>query len=43
MLPDAILGFRELLEAHPELISVHLTQLVNSCVRLIGDEVYTLS
>ncbi|RPD64943.1 hypothetical protein L227DRAFT_591208 [Lentinus tigrinus ALCF2SS1-6] len=35
---DAILGLRELLEAHHELISVHLTQLVNSCVRLIGDE-----
>ena len=41
MLSDAILGFRELLEAHPELISVHLTQLVSSCVRLIGDEVYS--
>ncbi|KAI0330555.1 hypothetical protein GY45DRAFT_736395 [Cubamyces sp. BRFM 1775] len=35
---DAILGLRELLEAHPELINAHLTALVNSCVRIIGDE-----
>ncbi|KAI0375373.1 hypothetical protein BV20DRAFT_265919 [Pilatotrama ljubarskyi] len=35
---DAILGLRELLEAHPELIGTHLTTLVNSCVRIIGDE-----
>ncbi|KAI0800897.1 hypothetical protein C8Q74DRAFT_1314301 [Fomes fomentarius] len=35
---DAILGLRELLETHPELITTHLTPLVNSCVRLIGDE-----
>ncbi|TFK91694.1 hypothetical protein K466DRAFT_595903 [Polyporus arcularius HHB13444] len=35
---DAILGLRELLEGHPGLITVHLTQVVNSCVRLIGDE-----
>ncbi|KAI0756631.1 hypothetical protein C8Q80DRAFT_1093119 [Daedaleopsis nitida] len=35
---DAILGLRELLEAHPELIATHLTALVNNCVRLIGDE-----
>lgn len=36
---DALLGLRELLEAHPELINVHLTALVNSCIRLISDEV----
>ncbi|KAI8980644.1 hypothetical protein BD414DRAFT_420409 [Trametes punicea] len=35
---DAILGLRELLEAHSELISAHLTTLVNNCVRIIGDE-----
>ncbi|EIW64399.1 uncharacterized protein TRAVEDRAFT_68214 [Trametes versicolor FP-101664 SS1] len=35
---DALLGLRELLEAHPELINVHLTALVNSCIRLISDE-----
>ncbi|KAH9898031.1 hypothetical protein C8Q73DRAFT_640798 [Cubamyces lactineus] len=35
---DAILGLRELLEAHHELINSHLTALVNSCVRIIGDE-----
>ncbi|KAI0639775.1 hypothetical protein C8Q77DRAFT_1082807 [Trametes polyzona] len=35
---DAILGLRELLEAHPELIGVHLTTLINSCVRTISDE-----
>ncbi|KAI9060172.1 hypothetical protein FKP32DRAFT_1595567 [Trametes sanguinea] len=35
---DAILGLRELLEAHPELIGTHLTTLVNNCVRVIGDE-----
>ncbi|KAL7285185.1 hypothetical protein ACG7TL_000278 [Trametes sanguinea] len=35
---DAILGLRELLEAHPELIGTHLTTLVNNCIRVIGDE-----
>ncbi|KAI0652243.1 hypothetical protein C8Q79DRAFT_898200 [Trametes meyenii] len=35
---DAIHGLRELLDAHPELINAHLTTLVNSCVRIIGDE-----
>ncbi|CCM05152.1 uncharacterized protein FIBRA_07361 [Fibroporia radiculosa] len=35
---DAIIGLRELLEAHPELIAPHLTALINSCVRIIGDE-----
>ncbi|KAJ8494635.1 hypothetical protein ONZ51_g2221 [Trametes cubensis] len=35
---DAILGLRELLEAHPELINPHLTALVKNCVRIIGDE-----
>ncbi|OCH95802.1 hypothetical protein OBBRIDRAFT_871454 [Obba rivulosa] len=35
---DAILGLRELLEAHPDLIEKNLTPLVNACVRLIGDE-----
>lgn len=36
---DAILGLRELMEGHPGLIGLNLTALVNSCVRLIGDEV----
>ncbi|KAL4242182.1 Pre-rRNA-processing protein IPI1 [Abortiporus biennis] len=35
---DAIFGLRELLEEHPALIDLHLTAIVNSCVRLIGDE-----
>ncbi|KAI0673507.1 hypothetical protein C8Q78DRAFT_968534 [Trametes maxima] len=35
---DAILGLRELLDAHPELINTHLTTLVNNCVRIISDE-----
>ncbi|KAI0931972.1 hypothetical protein AcV5_004663 [Taiwanofungus camphoratus] len=35
---DAILGLRELMEGHPGLIGLNLTALVNSCVRLIGDE-----
>ena len=36
---DAVLGLRELLEVHSELISAQLTTLINNCVRLIGDEV----
>lgn len=39
MFSEAILGLRELFEAHPELITVNLTALVNNCVRLIADEV----
>ncbi|KZT05948.1 uncharacterized protein LAESUDRAFT_726516 [Laetiporus sulphureus 93-53] len=35
---DAILGLRELLDSHPELILPNLTVLINSCVRVIGDE-----
>lgn len=35
---DAILGLRELLETHSQLILAHLTTLINGCVRLIGDE-----
>ncbi|KAL6304291.1 hypothetical protein BKA93DRAFT_733535 [Sparassis latifolia] len=35
---DALLGLRELLETHRELLSSHLTALVNSCVRVISDE-----
>ncbi|KAH9950477.1 hypothetical protein B0H21DRAFT_723497 [Amylocystis lapponica] len=35
---DAILGLKELLEAYPELIGLHLTVLVNSCVRLVADD-----
>ncbi|KAI0715228.1 hypothetical protein C8Q76DRAFT_618591 [Earliella scabrosa] len=35
---DAVLGLRELLEVHSELISAQLTTLINNCVRLIGDE-----
>ena len=36
---DALLGLRELLEGHPELIDPSLTTLLNACVRIIGDEV----
>jgi len=32
------MGLRELFEAHSNLIVPSLTTLVNSCVRLIGDE-----
>ncbi|TBU34542.1 hypothetical protein BD311DRAFT_746356 [Dichomitus squalens] len=35
---DAILGLRELLEAHRELILAQLTPLINGCVRLVSDE-----
>ncbi|KAF9044791.1 hypothetical protein BDZ89DRAFT_1058887 [Hymenopellis radicata] len=35
---DAILGFRELLESHPELLQPSLTTLFMACARLIGDE-----
>jgi pre-rRNA-processing protein IPI1 len=38
-LADAILGMRELCNAHPELVEPNLTALLNACVRLIGDEV----
>ncbi|KAG6897355.1 hypothetical protein C0992_002281 [Termitomyces sp. T32_za158] len=38
MRKDAILGFRELLEANWNLINSFLTSLINACVRLIGDE-----
>lgn len=38
-LQDALLGLRELLEAHPTLIDSSLTTLLNACVRIIGDEV----
>jgi hypothetical protein len=36
---DAIMGLRELLEAHWELLDSSLTALINGCVRIIGDEV----
>ncbi|TFY71908.1 hypothetical protein EVG20_g1081 [Dentipellis fragilis] len=35
---DALLGLRELLEAHPAMIEQCLTTLLNSCIRLISDE-----
>ncbi|KAJ7597117.1 hypothetical protein C8J56DRAFT_851089 [Mycena floridula] len=35
---DAILGFRELFEAHPSLLSTSLTVLFNTTARLIPDE-----
>ncbi|KZP31318.1 hypothetical protein FIBSPDRAFT_945334 [Athelia psychrophila] len=35
---DALLGLRELLEGHPELVESSLTVLLNACVRIIGDE-----
>ena len=38
---DALLGLRELLEANPELIEPSLTTLLNTCARIIGDEVRT--
>jgi pre-rRNA-processing protein IPI1 len=38
-LADAIIGMRELCNAHPELVEPNLTALLNACVRLIGDEV----
>lgn len=36
---DAILGFRELLDAHPELLQPSLPTLLAACARMIGDEV----
>lgn len=36
---DAILGMRELLETHWNLLESNFTPLVNAVVRLIGDEV----
>jgi hypothetical protein len=36
---DALLGLRELLEANPQLIDSSLTTLINTCVRIIADEV----
>lgn len=39
VVPDAILGLRELLNGYPTLIQTHLTSLVNNCTRLIADEV----
>ncbi|KAG5735244.1 Testis-expressed sequence 10 like protein [Termitomyces sp. T112] len=38
MRKDAIVGFRELLEANWELLDSYFTALINACVRLIGDE-----
>jgi pre-rRNA-processing protein IPI1 len=38
-LPDAILGLRELLEAHRALLDSALPVLINACVRIIADEV----
>ncbi|KAF5313979.1 hypothetical protein D9611_006871 [Ephemerocybe angulata] len=35
---DAILGMRELLEAHWDMLESNLTVLINAVVRLIGDE-----
>ena len=36
---DALLGLRELLEANPQLIDSSLATLINTCVRVIADEV----
>lgn len=36
---DAIMGLRELLESHWELLDSSLTPLISGCVRIIGDEV----
>lgn len=36
---DAILGLRELLEAHRTLLDSALSVLINACVRIIADEV----
>ncbi|KAJ7630987.1 hypothetical protein FB45DRAFT_917132 [Roridomyces roridus] len=35
---DALLGLRELLDAHPEILKPSLTTLVNATIRLVGDE-----
>ncbi|KAJ2914864.1 hypothetical protein MD484_g5554, partial [Candolleomyces efflorescens] len=35
---DAILGLRELLESHWDMLEVNLTALINAVVRIIGDE-----
>ncbi|KAG8850569.1 hypothetical protein FRB96_009660 [Tulasnella sp. 330] len=35
---DALIGMRELLEAHPELISPNLNAIIHSTARTIGDE-----
>ncbi|TRM66181.1 hypothetical protein BD626DRAFT_628138 [Schizophyllum amplum] len=35
---DALMGLRELLSDHPELLVPSLTNLVNGCVRVIADE-----
>ncbi|KAJ7837515.1 hypothetical protein B0H14DRAFT_2790969 [Mycena olivaceomarginata] len=35
---DAIAGLRELLDAHPTIIESSLTTLINTTVRLVGDE-----
>lgn len=37
------MGLRELFEAHPHLVEPSLTTLVNACVRIIGDDVGSLS
>ncbi|KAF7339386.1 Testis-expressed sequence 10 protein [Mycena sanguinolenta] len=35
---DAIIGFRELLDAHPAVLESSLTTLINATARLVGDE-----
>ena len=40
---DALLGLRELFEAHSELIESSLGLLIGACARLIGDEVHSLA
>jgi pre-rRNA-processing protein IPI1 len=39
LLPDAIAGLREILEAHRILLDSGLSTLINACVRIIADEV----
>lgn len=40
---DALFGLRELLSGHTYLLEQSLGKVINSCVRLIGDDVSCLS
>jgi len=39
MVIDAIAGLRELLEGYPHLVEASLSSVIQTCARLIGDEV----